>query len=392
MTIRILFVDDEALILSGLRRMLRPYHKEWDMTFVDSGEKALAALDQDPFDLIISDVRMPGMDGIELLGRVRDAHPDLIRIILSGYSDHVDTLRSTTVAHQYLAKPCDPDVIRDTVMRATGIRGRLTDPELLAAIGNTESLPSAPVLYQQLTDELASDDPSIGKIGEIVAQDPAMTAKLLQIVNSAFFALRREVSDISQAVTMLGTDTIMALALTAHLFSQDDLTSDQQAVVEQVWNESFKVATIAKALAVADGASHARAQEAFLAGLLLDSGVLVLAMNYPEHATRIRRMDGDAEAETFGATHSLIGAYLLNIWGLPDVIVEAVAYHHAPSGASSTDAPVLTYVHAADAIRGSTPEQAPLFDESYLEAAGVTDRREQWIQVAADIEAEDEAA
>ena len=392
MTIRILFVDDEQLILSGLRRMLRPYHKEWDMTFVDSGEQALAVLEEHPFDLIISDVRMPGMDGIELLTEVRDSHPDLIRIILSGYSDHVDTLRSTTVAHQYLAKPCDPDVIRDTVIRATGIRGRLTDPDLLAAIGNTESLPSAPVLYQQLTDELASDDPSIGKIGEIVAQDPAMSAKILQIVNSAFFALRREVADINQAVTMLGTDTIMALALTAHLFSQDNLTSDQQSVVEQVWTDSLKIATLAKALTAADGGSHALAQEAFLAGLLLDSGVLVLVMNYPEHASAIRRLDVAAERETFGADHSLIGAYLLNIWGLPDVIVEAVAYHHTPSLAASTDAPVLTYVHAADALHRATAEQPPAFDHAYLESAGLDDRPEEWAQIAADAQSEEEAA
>ena len=392
MTIRILFVDDEPLILSGLRRMLRPYHKEWDMTFVDSGEKALATLDEDPFDLVISDVRMPGMDGIELLARVRDSHPDLIRIILSGHSDHVDTLRSTTVAHQYLAKPCDPDVIRDTVLRATGIRGRLTDPALLAAIGNTENLPSAPVLYQQLTDELASDDPSIGRIGEIVAQDPAMTAKILQIVNSAFFALRREVADINQAVTMLGTDTIMALALTAHLFSQGNLTSGQQAVVEQVWNDSLKVATVAKTLATADGGSHALTQEAFLAGLLLDSGILVLAMNYPEHASGSWHMDEAAEGELFGADHSLIGAYLLNIWGLPDVIVEAVAYHHQPSQASSSENRVLAYVHAADALRGAAPGEPPAFDTAYLEAAGLSDRQEAWAQIAAKAEAEEEAA
>lgn len=391
--IRILFVDDEELILSGLRRMLRPYHKEWDMAFVDSGEKALATLDESEYDLIVSDVRMPGMDGIELLEKVREAHPDLIRIILSGYSDHVDTLRSTTVAHQYLAKPCDPDMIRDTVLRATGIRRELTDPELLAAIGNTESLPSAPVLYQQLTDELASDDPSLKRIGEIVAQDPGMSAKILQIVNSAFFALRREVSDIDQAVTMLGTDTIMALALTTHLFSQNHLTDGQQAVVEEVWTESLEVASIAKALAGADGQSHALGQEAFLAGLLHDAGILVLAMQHPDRATGTWDLTLGSEREAFGADHALIGAYLLNIWGLPDPIVEAVGYHHEPSRAPSSEAPVLSYVHAATVLKRAhhTGEQ-PIFDQAYIEAAGLAERCEPWIAVAANTIADEEAA
>ena len=262
----------------------------------------------------------------------------------------------------------------------------------LAAIGNTESLPSAPVVYQELTDELASAEPSIGRIGEIVAQDPAMSAKILQIVNSAFFALRREVADIGQAVTMLGTDTIMALALTAHLFAQDNLTSGQQAVVEQVWNDSLKVANLAKALAAGDGGSHALAQEAFLAGLLLDSGVLVLAMSYPEHASGSWGMDEAIERELFGASHSLIGAYLLNIWGLPDVIVEAVAFHHEPSRASGTENRVLAYVHAADALHCAAPGEPPVFDLAFLDAAGLTERQEAWAQVAAEAESQEEAA
>ncbi|MDJ0923528.1 MAG: response regulator [Acidimicrobiia bacterium] len=389
---RILFVDDEQLVLAGLRRMLRPLHKEWDMEFVTSGNDALVALQQDEYDLVVSDVRMPGMDGIELLDRIRETHPDLIRVILSGHSDQVDTLRSTAVAHQYLAKPCEADVIRSTVARSTALRHDLSDPELLAAIAATKSLPSVPALYQQLTEELTSGSASLAGIASIVAQDPALTAKILQIVNSAFFALRREVADIEQAVTMLGTDTIMALALTMHLFSQGEMNAQQKLVVEKVWTRALAVATLAKAICTADGNNHAVAQEAFLAGMLHDAGKVVLTMNWPDRISELADADVESEREAFGSDHALVGAYLLAMWGLPDVIVEAVAYHHEPSLVATVDSPVLTAVHVAHALETRQNGEPPAFDQAYLEPAGLADRVEAWLQVAEDVAYERENA
>lgn len=380
---RVLFVDDEERVLAGLRRILRPLHDEWEMRFVTSGSAALEALDGDAFDLIVSDVRMPGMDGIELLDRIRDTHPDLIRIILSGYSDQVDTLRSTTVAHQYLAKPCDAGVIRDTVARSTSLRQELTQPQLLAAIATTKTLPSAPSLYEKLTEELASGEPSLRRVGAIVAQDPAMTAKILQIVNSAFFALRRRVSDIDHAVSLLGIDTIMALVLTTHLFNQGRLTSAQSSAVEAIWARSLGVATLAKQISLSDGLSRALAQEAFLAGLLHDAGKLVFVLNWPERAHEVATGDAAFEKATFGADHAVVGAYLLSMWGLPDEVVEAVAYHHSPSRAVAKAAPVLTAVHTAHALEVAMQTQTkPKFDTAHLERSNLTGKIPRWIEVA----------
>ena len=87
---RILFVDDEQRILDGLRRLLRDKRAEWEMVFVDGGSKALEQLRASPFDIVITDMRMPGMDGATLLTHVKEEFPDVVRLVLSGCSDPED--------------------------------------------------------------------------------------------------------------------------------------------------------------------------------------------------------------------------------------------------------------------------------------------------------------
>ena len=294
---RVLFVDDEERVLSGLRRMLRPYRSDWSMTFVDSAKAALDELALDTFDVIVSDVRMPGMDGIELLEAVAESHPGVIRIILSGHANEDSTRRATGVAHQYLAKPCSADQLRETVQRSAGIRATLSDPDLVRAVAATKTLPSAPTLYHDLTVELRSEDPSLRRVSDIVSRDPAMTAKLLQMVNSAFFGLRRRVTDVHQAVTLLGTDTIAALALSVHVFATANVPAPLTGHIEALWARSLSVATTAKALMTDAGADPGHADEAFLAGLLHDCGRLVLITNFADVYLSVVEGGGGRSAE-----------------------------------------------------------------------------------------------
>ncbi|MBC8317540.1 MAG: response regulator [Desulfobulbaceae bacterium] len=115
---RILFVDDEPNILVGLRRMLRSLRKEIDMEFAESGKEALQVMSKASFDVVVSDMRMPGMDGAELLTEVRRLYPDTIRIILSGYAAAEAIMRTETIVHQFLHKPCEPQNIKDTLLRS----------------------------------------------------------------------------------------------------------------------------------------------------------------------------------------------------------------------------------------------------------------------------------
>jgi CheY-like chemotaxis protein len=112
---RILFVDDEENVLDGIRRMLRAHRDRWETEFVTSGQAALLATRQRAFDIVVSDLRMPGMDGAELLGHIREQFPSVARIVLSGYSEPDLSARAAKVAHRVLEKPCNAEEFKDTI-------------------------------------------------------------------------------------------------------------------------------------------------------------------------------------------------------------------------------------------------------------------------------------
>lgn len=388
----ILFVDDEELVLSGLRRMLRPMRHEWDMHFTLSAEAALEELAEIEVDVIVSDVRMPGTDGIELLDLIRKQYPGMVRIILSGHSDQVATLRATGVAHQYLAKPCESNDLQSAIERSVALRRELGDPDLAAAIASTKTLPPAPQVYEELTSEIAKEEPSLAAVSAIVATDPALTAKILQLVNSAFFALRREVTSIDQAVALLGMKTVAGLTLTVGLFDTKQPEPAVAALLNETRERSLAAAAVAKSIAIAEGGTPADGDAAFLAGILHDCGKLVVALNWPQAFVQIESAGTSLHAERagYGLDHCKAGAYLLGVWGLPDEIVEAVAYHHQPGEGCSRDTfgPTAA-LHVALAMlgrnRGTTT--CPL-DEEYIASFGKADRIDLWAEIVENYEYE----
>ncbi len=354
---RILFVDDEDSVLQGLRRILRPYRHQWNMTFAPGGQEALAALAEQPFDILVTDMRMPGTDGPALLAEVARQYPHIVRIVLSGHSSKNTTVRSVGLTHQYLAKPCDKEALERAIVRALGLRETLRDHSLAQLLTQIESLPSLPSLYAELIAELQSEEMAVSKVGDIVSRDPAMTAKVLQLVNSAFFGVPRRISSPSKAVALLGADTIKALVLGVGVFSQFSDSAGGGFDLEALWEHSFRTAAAAKRIALAEGVDGQETDEAFTGGLLHDVGKLVLGRGFPEryhdalsHASERGIEHVQSEREIFGATHAEVGAYLLALWGLPDPVVAAVAYHHTPDAlAGVTFGPVIA-VHAANAF------------------------------------------
>ena len=203
---RILFVDDEPMVLEAMRRMLRDKRNEWEMSFAENGQEALECLSKGTFDMLVSDMRMPDMSGAQLLNEVKNRFPGVIRIILSGQADQGAVMKLVLPAHQYLSKPCDPEAIKLTIARELQLNDLLTSASIKQAISGIDKLPSNPSLYARVTEELRAPDPSIGRIAEVISMDVGMTAKLLQLVNSAFFALQQRVSNLMQAVSLLGLD------------------------------------------------------------------------------------------------------------------------------------------------------------------------------------------
>ena len=388
---RILFVDDEQLVLDGLRRMLRPMRRDWDMAFVDSGEDALRLMDETPCDVIVSDMRMPGMDGLELLNRVRERHPETIRLALSGHADAEMLLESVKATHQFLSKPCDAETLRSTIERALGLRNLLKRRNIGSLISRIQSLPSLPSLYQEIVREINDSDGSIRTIGEIISRDLGMTSKILQLVNSSFFGLARHVSSPAQAAGLLGMDTIRSLVLTTKVFSQFGL-EDSGLNPEILWRHSTLTGSLARGIAAAESLDSRFQDQALMAGMLHDVGKLVLANSLPGEFRHVmarsaeeRNRSWRVEQEIFGCTHAEVGAYLMGIWGLPNTIVEALAYHHYPSHSAAREFSPLAAVHVANELikhpEASVDELREWLDMNYLERLGCSGRLADWREV-----------
>lgn len=383
---RILFVDDEPNVLEGMRRMLYPLRSAWSMTFVSSGRDALKTLSESPYDVLVTDLRMPGMSGIELLGEVVKRHPEVIRMALSGTTDQDITLQSVMLAHQYLVKPCDAATLRATVERAFSLRDMLSSPALKRVITHIHSLPSIPVAYVRLNQLLQSPEVSPADVATVVSSDIGMTAKLLQLVNSAFFGLSRRITNPKDAVTYLGISTVRSLVLTASVFSQFKPLTGTGFSIEDLHEHSLAVGMLARRISQSAGAPRAVSENALVGGLLHDVGKLILAHNfrkpYDEAMQRVKKQRIStcaAEMAVFGTTHAEVGAYLLWLWGLPDSLTEVVARHHNPPQGQGTPASALAAVHLADALVHEPADCA--LDQNWVSKLGLSGDLSQWRQL-----------
>ena len=215
---RVIFVDDEPQVLKGIIRMLDSAENDWDVDTASSGNEALDLMSEEPFDVIVSDMRMPGMDGADLLEQVSQLYPQTIRIVLSGQADKDAVYRAVTPMHQYLAKPCEAGVLRNTIARACALGEMLDSTRSHELLGRISSLPSLPSLYQEVVAEIDSPNSSVAAVGKIVAKDVAMTAKILQLANSAMFGTTSPVRTPIQAAALLGMDNIKSLVLSIQVF------------------------------------------------------------------------------------------------------------------------------------------------------------------------------
>ena len=388
---RILFVDDEPSILDGLRRMLRPFRKEWDMLFAESGAAALELAQSQPIDVVVTDMRMPGMSGAQLLTRFHELHPEAVRFVLSGHSELESVMRAVPVAHQFLTKPCEAEVLKDAVVRACELRKTLASGDIERVIGGVDALPSRPELYSAIVEALADSEVEIGSITTLLESDIAISAKLLQLVNSAFFGLPQEVTSVSRAIALLGLERLRDLVLSIEVFRPSPGASvDLDAFLAELQTRSLQTANLAARMFERGKQSSL----AFTAGMLHDVGELVLGTQlsdgYSEVLERARaegRPRHEIELERLGLSHAEVGAYLLGLWGLPYPVIEAAAYHHRPTALPQQGFGELAAVHVASAlVSAHSPLEdqgsAEQIDLEYLERLGVRDRLEEWEMLA----------
>jgi HD-like signal output (HDOD) protein/CheY-like chemotaxis protein len=347
---RILFVDDEKNILDGIRRMFNGQRDRWDMHFALSGEAALQACERERFDLVISDMRMPGMDGATLLGEIRNRFPDTARLVLSGYSETALATRAAPVAYRVLGKPCNRDELQSAIERVCALQDLFCTPEIRKIIGTIGEVPSLSSTYTALASAMRDPATSIDDVTYIIESDVAMAAKVLQLVNSGFFGLAQSCTILRTAVEYLGMDTMKNLALasdTFRVFVPNSATAG--SFCQAVQRHSHRTAVIAGTLPF----HPAMRDIIIISALLHDIGRLVIASKMPNQFNLVRERaaqsgcaDFEAEEELLGTSHAEIGAYLLGLWGLHGAIIEAVAHHHHPTRVTHTglDASAAVYV------------------------------------------------
>jgi putative nucleotidyltransferase with HDIG domain len=346
--IRVVFVDDEVNVLQAMQRTMHGMRRDWDMEFLPSGAAALGSLAKIPADVLVSDMRMPGMDGWQLLAEVKKRYPQTVRLILSGHADPGAIMQSVGTAHQYIAKPCDSATLKTAVLQSQTLRNLLSSDALALLVGDVDMLPGYPSACQELSSCLQRPGASLADAARIIARDVAMTANIMKLVNSAFFGARQTIASIDRAVAYLGLDTLGALVL-GHGVFQSRGSKATGSVLEGLWRHSLRTATVARAIAIHEKFPRARAEEAFLAGMLHDVGKVVFATRGDVMAANAATSSPDIDALT-EAHHAMVGAYLLGLWGFPNHIVEATAQHHTPSRRSDPGFDVTVLVHIADRL------------------------------------------
>ena len=364
--LRILLVDDDGSVLSGLRHVLRSERHRWAVRVAEGSEAALAALTEEPADVVVSDMRMPGMNGLELLGRVLAGWPATVRVLLSGWSDTGSITRAGTVAHRYLLKPCDAETLRAELSGIQEIRALLPDPGLRAALGALRSLPSSPETLQALRNLPEDPEARDRAVAAAVETDVALATRVLQFASSPSFGAPRPVAGLRDALGLVGHLVLLEIASLLEPLASSSLLPGASDSLVRLELHARMAARMARILAP----DEASADAASTAALLHDAGRLALLSRLPvPYAEVLRRsLEGHGsleqiEVEVLGATHARIGAYLLGLWGLPRTIVDAVARHHDPGvlddpGLAGLVASANLFAHQADAAARSAPGAA----------------------------------
>jgi putative nucleotidyltransferase with HDIG domain len=388
---RILFVDDKPDMFGALQEALGSQGEPWQVQYAAGGEAALAALAEEPVDVVVAEEQMAPMDGVTFLTRVRDQHPTAIRMILSA------TTRpglATIVSHRLLSKPCNVDELSVLIRRSTQLHARTGEVKAFRKTLATTALPSRPGVYMELNQVLADPDWQPHQVAAVLERDVAMSAKVLQLANSALFGLTSTVTSVRDAVMYLGVDTIRSLALTAEAFGKLAPRGSAEFSLDDFQAHAMLVARVTASILPAGRAQ----QEAVTAALLHDIGKLVLISGGDGRWAQLNHQACErnvpvhvVEEETDGVTHADVGAHLLSLWGLPDGIVEAVAHHHAPSEVDGLAFDGIAAVHIANglanelhpAAEGQPP--AAGLDLELLDRLGLRPRLDLWRQRAREL-------
>ena len=386
--LRILLVAAESESVRGLARDLFLIDENIETACRCDPAEALALLEAENYDAVAVDLRLPA-DVAALLTALGNRFPRLIRLVLADNPSDFTFAEAAHLAHCLLPRPCDAGTLYDAILDTVATMRRMRDPSLCAAVAGILALPESPAMRRELLGLLADDEASVDRIEEAVEKNPAISAKLLQLANSAYYGARGSVAGIGEAISMLGLDTVRGIVTSAHLFDAMPVAGLRGIPVVEFWNHCVTSAVMVRRIAwhVRAGTNVNRA--AFTAALLHDVGKIVMALAHGEAYAELCRRHPDQparplwqeEERTFGHHHGTAGALLLELWGLPRIVVEAVSLHHTPHRASENNLSPLALVHIANAlVHSENPAQLceAKLDEAYLQRLLIPAKLDLW--------------
>ncbi|NII12181.1 HDOD domain-containing protein [Oleiagrimonas sp. C23AA] len=365
---RVMFLDDEDQTLKDIEHGLSALGHRWDLVVAESINQAMAAVDEAPVDVVVVDLDMPNMDGTQLLRLLRTRHPTIIRMAFAGVDDREASVRALDLAHQCLPKPCDIITVAETIERAVALRNRMESVELQRVIGQVDRLPSAPRMYMRLRSLLGDPEAHGKSVAELLDQDPGLTAKVLQLANSAYFSSGAPITGVAQAVLRIGLDAVRIAVLANEVFD-----AHRGQAIAELRSRAVRASQLAARIAESGDREPARTAALLSYVGWLVPGVEALCAAEAGHSKQ-------------PPTPEEVGAYLLGMWGLPSTIVEAVAHHRQPSAVPQSRFDVLGVTHVATALVNN---QEP--DMDYLQSLGMVARWPHWKRLAEDYMEPEEA-
>ena len=349
---KLLLVDDEENVLRALERIFVP--AGYQVFAATGGEAALAILINEKVDLVISDMRMPGMDGHQFLKQVRSLYPTIMRAILSGFAegkDVINCLRDGS-ARMYILKPWDNAKLLAEVEKLLHLGELFSRRQLLEVFNNLRDLPTVPELYSRVS-ALIENESGVEEIAHVVEQDQTVAAKLLQVANSVYYNM--STGSVRQAIVYMGLTNLKTVVLGLTVLKQLDGMHGGFFSIDVLWDHADRVNRMTHTIFERCLGRAMKDSEA-TAGLLHDIGRILLLKDYAQPYAGVSRSVFQNKATTFrdterslmGISHDEVGGFLLNWWSLPHPIVEAAMFHHDPLNAAVLNREVVAAVHVAD--------------------------------------------